>query len=231
VDRQKMIEAIRLGHGRPMNSVYAPGSWAYSDKATAYNFDVKKANDLLEAAGWRRPGNDPNGVRAKDGKPFKVRIFYNAGNKDREQIATIAQQQFKQVGVDTEVIAEEWNAYLNRVNKTFDMEMYVLGWSSGIEPHGSQNIWVSDGGQNSTGFSDPKVDELYPKAAVVPGCSQADRQKLYAQIQQIISDNPPYIFLWENEVLGGVSERFVTNKLTKLGIDYRPWEWYSKTGK
>jgi peptide/nickel transport system substrate-binding protein len=231
LDRQKMIDAIRLGHARPMNSIYAPGSWAYTDNVTKYNFDVRKANELLDAAGWRRPPNDPSGTRVKDGKPFKIRIFYNAGNKDREQIATIAQQQFKAIGVEAEVIAEEWNAYLNRVNRTRDMELYVLGWSAGIDPDGSANIWTTNGGQNATGFSNPRVDELFPQAAKVPGCRQADRARIYQEIQKIISDDPPYIFLWENEILSGLAERIVPNKLSKLGYSYRMWEWYSKTGK
>ena len=133
-------------------------------------------------------------------------------------MATIAQQYAKAVGVELEVIAEEWNAYLNRVNRTRDMEMYVLGWSSGLEPHGSQNIWITDGGQNSTGFSNAQVDELFPKAAAVPGCSQADRKRVYAEIQKLVSADPPYIFMWETEVLSGLNNRLVPNKLIEAGL-------------
>ena len=136
MDRKKVIDAIRLGHAKPINSIFASASWAFSDDVPKYDYEVAKAKSLLDAAGWRAPANDPNGTRVKDGKPMKMRIFYNAGNKDREQLATIAQQYAKAVGVELEVIAEEWNAYLNRVNRTRDMEMYVLGWSSGLEPHG-----------------------------------------------------------------------------------------------
>jgi peptide/nickel transport system substrate-binding protein len=205
MDRKKFIDAIRMGHAKPINSIFASASWAHSD--------------------------DPNGTRVKDGKPMKMRIFYNAGNKDREQLATIAQQYAKAVGVDLEVISEEWNAYLNRVTKTSDMEMYVLGWSSGLEPQGTQNIWVTGGGQNSTGFSNPVVDDLFPKAATVSGCSQADRKKVYADIQKQIAGDPPYIFMWESESLSGLNNRLVPNPQAKLGYAYRPWEWYSKTGK
>ncbi len=187
MDRKKVIDAIRLGHAKPINSIFASASWAFSDDVPKYDYEVAKAKSLLDAAGWRAPANDPNGTRVKDGKPMKMRIFYNAGNKEREQLATIAQQYAKAVGVELEVIAEEWNAYLNRVNRTRDMEMYVLGWSSGLEPHGSQNIWITDGGQNATGFSNAQVDELFPKAAAVPGCSQADRKRVYAEIQKLVS--------------------------------------------
>ena len=231
LDRKTMVDRIKLGHARPLNSFLAPASWAYSDNVQKYDFNVAKAKQLLDEAGWKAPANDPNGTRTKDGKPLKMRIFYNAGNPDREKIATIAQQQLKAVGVDLEVIAEEWNAYLNRVNKTYDMEMYVLGWSSPIDPATSQNIYTTGAGQNSMGYSNPTVDELFPKANNYPGCAQADRAKVYAQIQQALAADPPYNFLWENENLSGVSDRIVVNKMTKLGYGYRPWEWFSKTGK
>lgn len=231
MDRQKMVDRIRLGHAKPLNSIYASSTWAYTDDVPKTNFDPAKAKQLLDAAGWRAPANDPNGTRVKDGKPLKMRLFYNAGNKEREQAATVAQQYAKAIGVELDVIGEEWNAYLNRVNQTRDMEMYTLGWNSSFEPNGMRNIWLSDGGQNATGFSNPQVDELFPKAGTVPGCSQAERKRIYGEIQKLISGEQPYIFLWEGELLAAVNNRLVVNKLSKIGFGYRPWEWYSKTGK
>jgi ABC-type transport system substrate-binding protein len=81
------------------------------------------------------------------------------------------------------------------------------------------------------GYSNPAVDEAFPKANNYPGCAQADRAKVYAVIQQELAKDPPYIFLWENENLSGVSSRIAVNKMSKLGYGYRPWEWYSTTGK
>jgi peptide/nickel transport system substrate-binding protein len=232
LDRQKIVERIRLGHARPIHSTYAPASWAYTDDVPKFNYDVEKAKRLLDETGWRTPAGNSSGTRVKEGKPLKMRIFYNAGNKEREQIATIAQQYFKAVGVETEVISEEWNAYLNRVNSTKDLEMYVLGWNAGIDPWSfSNSIWKSDGTQNSTGYNNPKVDALVPQGAYVPGCKQEDRKKAYVEIQKLIAADQPYIFLWENEALSGLHNRIVPNKLTRLGYGYWPWEWYSKTGQ
>ena len=229
IDRKLMTERIRFGHARPMHSTYAPGSWAYTDDVPKFDYDVAKSKALLDAAGWTM---GPGGVRMKDGKPFKIRLFYNAGNKEREQIATIAQQQLKEVGVEAEVISEEWNAYLNRIQKTYDVEMYVLGWSASIEPWSFHNsIWSSKGTQNDSGYSNPRVDELVSQGAYQPGCKQEDRKKIYVEVQKIIATDQPYIFLWENELLSGVQNRLVTNKLAKTGYSYRLWEWYSKTGK
>ncbi|HEU5315742.1 MAG TPA: ABC transporter substrate-binding protein [Chloroflexota bacterium] len=229
VNRQLMTERIRFGHARPMHSTYAPGSWAYTDDVPKFNFDVAKSKQLLDAAGWTMGSA---GIRQKDGKPFKIRIFYNAGNKEREQVATIMQQNLKDVGVEAEVISEEWNAYLNRVQKTKDAEMWVLGWSAGIEPWSfHNNIWHSQGGQNDSGYANPRIDELVQAGAYQPGCKQDDRKKIYAEVQKIVANDQPYMFLWENEALVGMHNRLVANPMSKIGNSYRMWEWYSKTGK
>jgi hypothetical protein len=54
---------------------------------------------------------------------------------------------------------------------------------------------------------------------------------MYVQIQKLVTQEIPYVFLFEAESLAGVSDRIVVNKLSPLGVAYRPWEWYSKTGK
>jgi len=228
-NRQLMTERIRFGHARPLHSTYAPGSWAYTDDVPKFNFDVAKSKQLLDQAGWTVGAG---GTRQKDGKQFKIRIFYNAGNKEREQVATVMQQNLKDVGVEVEVISEEWNAYLNRVQKTKDAEMWVLGWSASIEPWSfHNNIWQSQGGQNDAGYSNARVDELVAAGAYQPGCKQEDRKKVYAEVQKIVANDQPYMFLWESKSLQAVSSRIQPNPLSKTGIGYRLWEWSSRTGK
>lgn len=231
INRQQIIDRVRFGHAKPLDTIMVSTSWAYTTDTAKFDFDVAKSKQLLEEAGWKAPANDSNGTRVKDGKPFKARVFYNAGNKDREQIATVIQGYLKTVGLDTEVVSEDFTAYLNRITKTHDVEMYVLGWNTTVEPHSQQSIWSSDGGQNTTGLANSQVDALFQKAASLPGCNQNERKAMYGQIQKLVTQEVPYVFLFEAESLAGISDRIVVNKLSPLGFGYRPWEWYSKTGK
>jgi peptide/nickel transport system substrate-binding protein len=215
LNRDEMIKTIRLGYAKPQYSTYASSSWAYTDDLPKWPYDPAKAKQLLKDAGWT-PGAD--GILQKDGKPFKVRLFYNAGNNEREKIAIISQQFLKEVGIQAEVISEEWNAYLNRVNTTRDLDMYIIGWSAGIEPNGFGNIWKSDGGQNATGYNNPEIDKLYNEAANVPGCKLEDRKKVYAKIQQILAEDQPYVFLWTNENLVVYNKRILNlNPKSRVG--------------
>ncbi|GIW08904.1 MAG: peptide-binding protein [Dehalococcoidia bacterium] len=229
IPRQQLIDRIRLGRARLINSIYAPSSWAHDPTVPGIDYDLERARQLLDEAGWRAPVGNPGGIRQKDGQPLKLRIFYNASNRDTEQIAVVAQASLRQVGIELEVIGEELSSLLNRTNRTRDLELWVNTWISPIEPHSRYNAWKSS--DNATGFADPVVDRLFLQAASVPGCMIADRAPLYHEIQRRIAAEVPYVFLWEIELLYGVNSRIVTNPVTGLGFWYREWEWYSKTGK
>ena len=60
MDRKKVIEAIRMGHAKPINSIFASTSWAFSDDVPKYDYEVAKAKSL-DAAGWRRRPTTPTG--------------------------------------------------------------------------------------------------------------------------------------------------------------------------
>lgn len=228
LNKQEFIDKIRLGFAKVQNSNIPATSWAYTDDVAKFPFDPAKAKQLLKDAGWT-PGSD--GILVKGGKPFKIRIFYNAGNKQREQISVIAQQYLKDVGISAEVVAEEWTAYLKRITtipkagEKRDFEMFVLGWSGGIDPFGTGNIWKSKGSQNYTGFANDDVDKAYDDAAVVPGCKQDDRKPFYAKIQKIIAEEQPYLFLYTNETLLAVNKRAKVNPTSLLGVNYQLELW------
>jgi peptide/nickel transport system substrate-binding protein len=220
VDRDALIKAIRLGHAKAQYSVLPSSSWAAADEKELpkFVFDLAKANKVLDDAGYKK-GAD--GVRlSKDGKPLKFRLEYNAGNTQREKIALITQQNLKDIGIATEVNAVEWNAYLEKVNNTHDVDMYVLGWVGGYDPASTKNIWASDGGQNSTGYKNLKIDDLYKKAETVPGCKQADRKAVYVEIQKVIGDDAPYVFLYTQETLEVFNKRINLLAPTGLGVTY-----------
>jgi peptide/nickel transport system substrate-binding protein len=222
IDKESMIETIRLGFAKVQHSNITASSWAYTDDVPKFPYDPERAKQMLAEAGWT-PG--PDGILQKDGQQFKIRLFYNAGNKQREQISIITQQNLRDVGIEAEVIAEEWTAYLTRVTESKDMEMFVLGWTGGGDPYSTGNIWRSDGSQNSVGFNNAEVDELYEQGSVVPGCAQEDRKPIYARIQQIIAEEQPYVFLYTNETLLAVNKRVQVNELTNIGATYFPEEW------
>lgn len=230
LNKKLMVERILFGHGKEQNSNYPATSPAFTDDVTKFPYDPAKAKQLLKDAGYT-PGSD--GILVKDGKPFKVRLFFNDGNKRRESIAIIAQQQLKEVGIAVDVVAEEFGAYLVRVRESKDFELYLLGWTGGADPDSARAIWTSDGTQNFGGYSNPDVDKLYPQADRVLDM-QKERRPLYVQIQKLIAEDQPYVFLWTLETLKLFNKRIVGPQAVPFGTTETKWnvnEWFSTTGK
>jgi peptide/nickel transport system substrate-binding protein len=230
INKKAMIERVLLGHAKEQNSNYPATSPVFTDDVAKFPYDVNKAKQLLKDAGWT-PGSD--GILVKDGKPFKVRLHFNEGNKRRESIAALTQQFLKEVGIQVEVISEEFGAMLTRVRETKDFDMFVLGWIGGSDPDSAKAIWMSDGTQNYGGYSNPEVDKLYPQGDRVLDM-QKERKPIYVQIQKLIAEDQPYVFLWTLEALRGFNKRIVGPQPVPLGTTETKWnvnEWYSTTGK
>src|SRR5215469_6435976 len=71
----------------------------FTSKNTKWEFDVDKANRLLDEAGWKR-GSD--GIRARDGKKLKL-VFQTAINAPRQKTQAIVKQAFQKAGIDVEL--------------------------------------------------------------------------------------------------------------------------------
>jgi peptide/nickel transport system substrate-binding protein len=226
-----MIQAIWQGHARPLDSTYASASWAYEPDVPKFPYDPAAAAQLLDQAGWTL--NPATGIREKDGQPLKLRLFYAPpGSKTREQTATIAQQMLKHSGIDTDIIPEDFSAWQDRLNQTHDFDLTIGGWAQALEPHALANLWVTGGGQNFTGFTNPDVDRLLDQAVRV--FAENDRKPYYSQVQKIIAEEQPYVFLWEIETLKAINNRIVLPYApgeSRLGPNIDVWRWYSRTGQ
>ena len=98
VDKDSVQKFIygRTGLATP-NFVAAPPR--YASKTTKYEFSIEKANQALEAAGWKR-GSD--GIRAKDGKKLKM-VFQTSINAPRQKTQAIIKQACQRAGIDLEL--------------------------------------------------------------------------------------------------------------------------------
>ncbi len=150
-------------------------------------------------------------------------------------MVTIAQQQFKEVGVQVEIQLEEWNAFLDRLTKSRDFDMVVVGWALGVDSGTQKSIWHSSeikAGFNFVSFVNPEVDKIMEENVKVPGCDKAKRLEMLYKWQQILADEQPYDFLFIGKTL-----LVANNKLKGVepspfaGVYWNIEKWYSATGK
>ena len=108
VDRASVQEEI---YGRTgiatANFVNAPSRFV--SKNTKFEFNVDKANQILESAGWKR-GSD--GVRAKDGKKLKF-VYQTSINNPRQKTQQIVKQACAKAGIELELKAVTANVFFS----------------------------------------------------------------------------------------------------------------------
>jgi peptide/nickel transport system substrate-binding protein len=222
LDYDSIINQVYLEQGYRIAANVLPAiEWAYNNDLEPYPYDPAMAEQLLDEAGW--VDEDGDGVREKDGVPLALGLLTNAGNTTREDLGALVQDQLGQIGFDIAFEAIEFGSMLTEMdNQTFDM--VIIGWTGlGADPN-DDAFWarqydVPGSGFNFVSYSNDRVEELLAQGVSVPGCDPQERAPYYHEIQEIIYDELPYIF-----VRGRISNYGYTNDWQ--GINPGPWSFY-----
>ncbi|MGB5052455.1 MAG: ABC transporter substrate-binding protein, partial [Caldilineaceae bacterium] len=198
LDYETIINKVYLGQGYPMAANTVPAiDWAYNSDIQPYEYNTELAAQILEEAGW--VDSDGDGVREKDGIALSLNLKTNAGNTTREDLGALAQDQLNSIGFDIEFEAIEFGTMVGEMlGQTFDM--VIIGWTGlGTDPN-DDSFWAlrfdtPGSGFNFVSYSNDRVDELLKTGLAVPGCDPAERAPYYKEIQQIIHDEIPYVFV------------------------------------
>ncbi len=230
IDRQAIIQNVVYGLGSVCTGPFVPNSWAYNKDVKPLPYDPEAAKKLMAEAGWK-PG--PGGVLEKDAEgkggktPFRFKLFTNQGNVSRERIATIVQQQLKQIGVEVEPQIMEWTTLLSQYIDKRKYDAMVMGWMFNPEPdcylswHSSQ---MGEHQYNLVGYQNPEVDQLLVKGRET--LDPAERAKIYRRIHQILYDDTAATFLYVPYALPAVHKRFKGLEGNRNGIGWHPERWY-----
>jgi peptide/nickel transport system substrate-binding protein len=225
INKQEIIEGVLLGLGRPAVGPYKPGTWWYKGDVKTFPFDPERAKALLAAAGWTRA--TPDGILEKDGKPFSFTIRTNQGNMVRQQTAEIIQRRLRAVGIDVKIHIVEWAAFLNTFIRKRDFEAIILGWGLGQDPD-QYEIWHSSqtGSEelNHISYKNPKADELLEAGRRT--FNQEKRKEIYGELQDVLAEDQPVIFLYVPDALPVVSARIHGIEPAPAGIMYNFIKWY-----
>lgn len=198
LDRNELVARARLGQGIPLHANVLPTiSWAYNANLEPRAYDVERANQLLDEAGWVL--NEITGVRARQGAPLRLNLYTNAGNEIREMMAADIRRQLGKVGIEVEVIAVEWYSFLDILfGQTFDMVLMSID-NMGTNPDDSR-LWSATGdlpgkGYNFVSYDNPELETQLDQARSAPGCDQDVRTALYRQVQAQLYEDQPYCWI------------------------------------
>ena len=188
IDRKPMIDYLWRGFVRPAASVLPPESWAYDPNVETYPNDPEKARQILDASGY---SVGANGVR------FHLTMKTSTEEAPR-LMAAVLQQQLRQVGIQLDIRTFEFATFFADVTSGA-FQLYSLRWVAGNEdPDIFEYAFHSDkfppNGANRGYYSNPRLDTLIDQAR--RETDQKVRKQLYAEIQQILAGDLPYINLW-----------------------------------
>lgn len=182
LDVSAIIDAIYEGLGIPASGPISPQVFGANLDLEGYDYNPDRARQLLAEAGYA------NG--------FSTSLWTN-DNPLRIQIAEIAQAYLAEVGITVDIQVLEWGAYLDGT-AAGNHDMFILGWVTvtADADYGLYALFHSSqfgAAGNRTFWSSARVDELLDL-----GRSEADadaRMAYYAEAQEIIATEAPWIFL------------------------------------
>jgi len=189
VDRQPMLTALVGGFGRLADSVLPPQHWAYDGNVTHYEHSLEKANALLEQAGF---------PRGADGTRFHLTMKTSTEEASR-LIAAVLQQQLRLVGIVLDLRSFEFATFYSDVTKG-EFQMYTLRWVAGanqdpdIFEYAFHSASFPPKRANRSYYSNPRVDALIDAGRHT--VDQTERKRVYAEVQEILAHDLPYIDLW-----------------------------------
>ena len=225
IDKQELMEGVLMGLAREATGPIRPGSWAYTNKVTRYDYSPEKARALLAEAGWKDNGDGV--LRDKDGKAFSFTIRTNQGNEERKKVAEIIQQRLAAIGVKTEIQVIEWASFIKEFIKKKRFEAVVLGWGVGTDPD-QYGVWHSSqtgpDQLNQISYANPEVDRLLEEGRA--SCHQPERIKYYHRFQEVLAEDQPLVFLYFRDALPVVSSRVQGIQPAPSGIFYNFIQWY-----
>ena len=187
LDRKPMIEYLWRNQAEAARSVLPTQSWAYNGDVAVYNHDPDKANQLLDSAGYSMV----NGVR------FHITMKTSTDANTRLMVA-VMQQQLRAVGIALDIRSFEFATFFSDVTHGA-FQMYGLRWIGGNEDpdifeYAFDSAKFPPNGANRGFYSNPRVDELINRARQEVDLKA--RKPLYAEVQQILAEEVPYINLW-----------------------------------
>ncbi|MHC0038280.1 ABC transporter substrate-binding protein [Pseudoneobacillus sp. C159] len=196
LDRQSIVSKLYLGKAYIASGPFHPLIPQYNKSVKPLAFDVKKANDLLDDAGWKLQ----NGVRTKNGKKLEFDFYFNNGSKVREKIALLAQQNWAKLGVKVTVRSLEWSIFLDKY-AAGELDTYALGWGGydgNVEHKGFfHSEAIPDPAKNKPGnnrnrIDDPKIDKFLDDYLVEEDRNK--RIKIYQDMHKYMADNATLIW-------------------------------------
>lgn len=222
IDRQGIIDGVLFGSGAPLWGPESPSNkeW-YSADLMQYPYDVEKALSLLREAGFHQ--NKEGELLDAEDHRVSFSLITNQENQIRQNIATIFMENMKALGIEVNLQFIDFGTFVGKIQDSYDYEAGLLGFTGGGDPVGGMSIYHSKGrlhqwhpNQESPATDwEARIDELMVKQ--IKTLDPAERYQSYAEVQRIMSEQLPFIYLITPNAYAGLKNRIQNVDIPPLG--------------
>jgi peptide/nickel transport system substrate-binding protein len=225
VDRASVEEQI-YGRTGTATANFLNAPERFNSKNNKFEFNVDKANQILDAAGWKRGGD---GIRAKDGVRLKV-VYQTSINAPRQKNQAIVKQAATKAGIDVEIKAITPSVYFSSdaanpdtyTHFYTDIQMYTttmtqpdpelfMNQFTSSEVSSKENKWQ---GRNVTRWRNEEYDKIF--RAAESEMDPVKRAALFIKMNDLVIHNVV--------VIPVVRRPKVTTVLNSLRVEQSPWD-------
>lgn len=209
VDREAITKNITRGGQLPTYALTPPDTLGYTPKAKM-TYDIELARQLLAEAGYPNGKNFP-----------KLELVYNT-SQDHQKIAVAIQQMWKKaLNIDVSLQNQEWKVFLSN-QQLLNFQIGRRGWIGDyIDPFTFLELFVSNGGNNNTGWGNARYDELMRLSTSAK--SREERYEYFQEAEQLLVDEVPILPIYNyttNYLLSEDVKGYYPNTM-----DYHPYKY------
>lgn len=193
INRSDIAENVLYNVGEAAGGPFLPTMVWANKSLKPYSQNLKKADELLTAAGW--VDTDGDGIRDKDGKPLKLNLMTYAARPGLPPMAEAITAQLKEAGIDAETEILEMGSIDDRREKG-NWDLYLAAYNIAMVPDPEYiltNWYMTNGTDNGPGYSNPKVDALIKEARKITDLNE--RYKKFNEVESIVYDEQPMIIV------------------------------------
>jgi peptide/nickel transport system substrate-binding protein len=192
VNVDELIAQVLRGHATKMCGPLAPPNSDYSP-VECYKHDPARAQALFKDAGV-----DPSKLALTLDTP--------SGRYPLDKDVSLAiAAQLQRLGIKTNVVVNEWGTHLDKIKNRNTGDMFFLGWGPALTGQGTiEPLFKAEATYSSYG-NNKVIDEKIAKAVTLVDAKA--RAAAYADLQKVVRDEAPWVFLWQQHDLYGVANQ------------------------
>ena len=210
INRQDMARVVFHGRASAAIGLISPANKFWFDtQLQPHPFDQKSALQRLSKDGFQLKDGH---LRDAEGHAVEFSVITNAGNKYRERMATMIQQDLAGIGIKLNIVTLDFPSLIERISHTYDYEACLLGLvNTDLDPNSQMNVWLSSSENHQWNPSqktpatswEAEVDRLMREQAST--LDPKKRKQYFDRVQEIAWEQEPFIYLVNRDSLSAVS--------------------------